>query len=109
MQPVEEDTPTEESGILSLLLGLISVLTIGISGYYIMRLDQSSVSQAMRLGLWCIIGGLLLYLAYVLYLRRAAWLHVQNASWTAGGFALVGSAAPLIAVWIFRQLKRDED
>jgi len=88
---------------VDLTLALLGVLFAGGTGYYIMRSNNEPVSPALRLALWCVIGGLALYLAYVLFSPEAVWLQEQNSVWIAGGIALSGSLATLviarIAAW----------
>ncbi len=102
----EQPLPTTEKRVdsLDLALALLGVLIVGGSGYYAMRLNNRSVSLALRLGLWCVIGGLVLYLAYVLLLPDVDWLQAQDGLWVAGGAALVGGAVPLVVAWIIDQL-----
>jgi beta-N-acetylhexosaminidase len=90
-------------GASDLALALLGVLIVGGLGYYAMRLNHKPVSLALRLGLWCVIGGLVLYLAYVLLLPDVGWLQEQGGLWVAGGAALVGGAVPLLVAWVIDQ------
>ncbi len=92
----EEPPATREVGTADLTLALLSVLFAGGTGYYIMRSNNEPVSQALRLALWCVIGGLALYVAYVLFPPDTVWLQEQDSVWIAGGIALSGSLATLI-------------
>jgi hypothetical protein len=92
-------------GASDLALALLGVLVVGGLGYYAMRLNHRSVSLALRLGLWCVIGGLVLYLAYVFFLPDIEWLQERGGLWVAGGVALVGGAVPLLVAWIIDQWK----
>ena len=91
---------------MDLILALLGVLIASGGGYYVVRLDHGSVSRALRLALWCIIGGLALYTAYALRLPGATWLREQSGVWTAGGIALVGGAVPLAIAWIAGRWRR---
>jgi hypothetical protein len=104
---VEEPPAADDDvGLLDLALALLSVLIAGGVGYYVVRLNNRSVSRALRLALWCVIGGLALYLAYVLRLPGAAWLREHGGVWAAGWAALLGGMAPLIIAWVVRQGRR---
>ncbi|MDY7080540.1 MAG: glycoside hydrolase family 3 N-terminal domain-containing protein [Chloroflexota bacterium] len=107
--PVEyekEPPPAQEAGVLDLLLAMVGVLIAGGIGYYVVRLNHGSVSLALRLALWCAIGGLALYLAYLLRLPGVAWLRERGGVWIAGGAALLGGITPLGIMWIAGRRKR---
>lgn len=106
--PSEEEVippplPEAQVGASDLGLALLGVMIVGGLGYYAMRLSHRSVSLALRLGLWCVIGGLVVYLAYVLFLPDVAWLQERGGLWVAAGAALVGGAVPLLVAWIIDQ------
>jgi hypothetical protein len=121
-EPVVEDTPTptpgpveeEEEppppdarvGPLDLLLALLGVLVTGGAGYYFVRSNNGLVSRGLRLALWCVIGGLALYLAYALRAPGAAWLREQGGVWAAWWTALLGGVVPLIVAWIDGQRRQ---
>jgi hypothetical protein len=104
-------------------MALAGAVVVGGSGYYAMRLGDRTVTRALRVALWCIIGGLSLYLAYVLVLsylgsaeglgsggglgseRGLGFLDWQGEVWTAGGAALIGSAIALLFAWFVDQRK----
>jgi hypothetical protein len=67
------------------------------------RLNNGLVSRALRLALWCVIGGLALYVAYALRLPGLAWLRERGGVWAAWLTALLGGIAPLIIAWIAGQ------
>lgn len=107
-QPIEEENEEKEDTAatrsttgLDLGLALIGAFAVSGSGYYAMRLDKRSVVRAVRVALWCVVGGLALYVAYVLPLPGAAWLRGHLGPWAAGGVALVGGAVPLMLTWLF--------
>jgi len=102
-RPVEEEEvpPVDESvGLLDLVLALLGVLVVGGTGYYVVRQHNGPVSRALRLALWCMIGGLALYLAYALRVPGAAWLRERNGVWAAGWTALLGGMVPLLVGWL---------
>jgi len=122
--PVVEDTPTptpnpeeeeeeeeppaadEGAGPLDLALACLGVLVAGSVGYYSVRRNNGLVSHALRLALWCMIGGLALYVAYALRLPGMAWLREQGGVWAAWWTALLGSVVPLVVAsvaWRRRQ------
>ena len=121
-EPVVEDTPTpvpdpieeeeepppvdRETGPLDLVLALLGVVITGGGGYYVVRLNNGVASRALRLALWCAIGGLTLYLAYALRLPGVAWLRERGGVWIAWGMALLGGVVPLIIAWIFEQQRQ---
>ncbi len=90
----------QDVGTTTLILALFCVLGVGGIGYYVMRSNNEPVSPALRLALWCVIGGLALYLVYVILLPGVAWLQEWNTAWAAGGAALLGSLVPLVVARI---------
>ena len=121
-EPVVEDTPTpvpdpieeeeepppvdRRTGPLDLALALLGVVITGGGGYYVVRLNNGVASRALRLALWCAIGGLTLYLAYALRLPGAAWLRERGGVWIAWGMALLGGVVPLVIAWILDQQRQ---
>jgi len=122
-EPVVEETPTptpgpvdeeeeppaadeDRAGPLDLALALLSALISGGAGYYVVRLNNGPVNRALRLALWCVIDGLVLYLAYALRLPGAIWLRERTGVWTAGWITLFGSMVPLTIAWIAGQWRR---
>ena len=102
----EESHPPRDIGALDLALALCSVAIVGSAGYYIVRVNNESISRAMRVALWCVTGGLTMYLAYALRLPGTLWLREQSGVWGAGWIALFGSVAPLVAAWAVNLWKR---
>jgi drug/metabolite transporter (DMT)-like permease len=110
---VEEPAPPEkqEPHILGLVTALVGAVVVGGSGYYAMRLGDRTVTRALRVALWCVIGGLALYVVYVLgspYLegeRSLGFFSGQGKAWMAGGAALMGSAISLLLAWLVDQRK----
>ena len=100
IEPPAPEEQTKGIGPLELLLALIASLLVGSGGYYLLRMERQTVSQALRAALWCIIGGLGLYLCYVLRLPGSMWLQEQSGRWAAGWVTLFGSLAALAAVWL---------
>jgi len=96
----EEPGATEDAGGLDLALALVGVLIVGGAGYYVVRSSGRLVSPALRMALWCVIGGLALYLIYVLLLPRAVWLQGRSSAWPAVWAALLGGLVPLVVAWI---------
>lgn len=91
----------QEIRLLDLLLALLGVAVVGGSGYYAMRLADRTVTRALRVTLWCVIGGLAIYLTYVLSLSYLGLFGGRAEVWVAGGVALVGSCAALLVAWFF--------
>ena len=87
---------TGEVGGLDFVLALLGALIGGGAGYYVMRSNDQPVSPALRLALWCIVGGIAFYLVYVLLLPGVAWLQGRHTIWA----ALFGSLTPLIVARI---------
>ncbi len=102
----EEMPTTGDVGALDLTLALFGVVIVGGAGYYVVRLNNESVSRALRVALWCVIGGLALYLAYALRLPGASGLRERSGVWAAGWVALLGGIVPLIAAWIANYWRR---
>lgn len=106
--PGEEDVPAADDGpgALDLALALLGVLIVSGMGYYTVRLNNGPVSRALRVALWCVIGGLALYLAYALRVPGATWLREQSGVWAAGWVTLFGSVVPLVIAWLAGQRRR---
>ncbi len=96
----EHKEETRKAGAADLVLALLSVVIAGAIGYYEVRANRGPLSRALRLALWCVIGGLALYLAYALRLPGVAWLREQSGAWAAAWVTLFGSAIPLVVAWI---------
>jgi membrane associated rhomboid family serine protease len=108
-EPITEEpetAPEREVSVLDLVIALVGAVVVGSSGYYAMRLGDRTVARALRVALWCVIGGLALYVVYVLGLpylgseRGLGLLHGQGKVWTAAGAALIGSAIALLLAWL---------
>jgi hypothetical protein len=119
----EPEPPTEqETHMVDLVVALIGAVVVSSSGYYAMRLGDRTVTRALRVALWCIIGGLSLYVIYVLGLTylgsesgsggRAigqgglGFLDGRGGVWMAGGAAFVGSVVTLLMAWLFDRRRR---
>jgi hypothetical protein len=106
-----EVPPSQEAHILDLLMALAGAVVVGGSGYYAMRLGERTVTRALRVALWCLIGGLALYVVYVLGLsylgseRGLGFFDRRGEVWTAGAAALIGSAIALLLAWFVDQRK----
>jgi hypothetical protein len=107
----QEAPPNQEARILSLVSALIGAVVVGGSGYYAMRLGDRTVTRALRIALWCVIGGLALYVVYMLGLPylgsdfRLGFFGWRGEVWTAGGAALIGGAIALLLAWLVDQRK----
>jgi len=108
--PVDEgeQTPIADEGVgpLDLALALLGVMVASGTGYYVMRLNNGPVSQALRLALWGVIGGLVLYLVYALRLPGTAWLRGRSGVWAAWWITLLGGMVPWVIGWIAGQRRR---
>lgn len=102
-----EDSPGASSGhavqILDLIVALVGVVAVSASGYYAMRLGDRTVMRAFRVALWCVIGGLGLYLLYALGLTYLGLFGEHTEPWTAAGAALIGSGVSLFSAWLADQ------
>jgi len=106
----EEETPAADEGVgpLDLVLALFGVLVVSGTGYYVVRVNSGPVSRALRLVLWCAMGGLALYLVYALRLPGAAWLRERSGVWAAWWMALLGGMVPLLIAWTASRQRRPE-
>ena len=93
----EEEPPVADGGVglLDLVLALLGVAIASGVGYYLVRLNNGPVTRALRLVLWCVVSGTVLYTAYALRIPGAAWLRNQSGVWAAGWITLFGSAVPI--------------
>jgi beta-N-acetylhexosaminidase len=109
--PLSDITPTptpvpsagpQDAGPLDLLLALVACALVGVGGFYSVRLRRLPLVQALRVALWCVVGGMALYLGYVLRLPGAAWLREQSGALAGGWTALFGSLLTLAVIWLAR-------
>jgi beta-N-acetylhexosaminidase len=96
------------SSLGDLLVALFGTLVVSGAGYYILRFRNEPVERALRSGLWGLIGGLGLYVAYAVRLPGAEWLRQQSGVCAAGWVALLGSIVPLIITWAITQRRAKE-
>ena len=101
------ETDTDNGGrprgrlqVLDLLLAILGAIVVSGSGYHIMRLGDNTVARALRVALWCMVGGLALYLVYAFSLAYLGLFGGSGERWAAGGAALVGSAIFLFSAWL---------
>jgi beta-N-acetylhexosaminidase len=82
------------------LIALVGAAVVAGSSYYAMRLGDRTVTRALRVALWCVVGGLGIYVAYVLGLSYFGLFNGHGETWIAGGLALIGSATALLLAWV---------
>jgi len=104
---VEETEPPTTGDVqpLGLMVALIGAAVVGGSSYYAMRLGDRTVSRALRVALWCVIGGLAIYVVYVLSLSWLGLFDGPGEAWMAGGVALLGSLLALLVAWLVDRRK----
>jgi len=98
--------PGNDVGLLDLTLALLGVSMVGSGAYYLMRSDRAPASQALRVALYSIIGGLALYLIYALFLPGGSQLRRQGGICATGWITFLGSVLPLFLFWL---LGREKD
>ena len=106
---VEEEEPpvsAEDAGPLDLALALAAAVAVSGAGYYVTRLSDEPVGQALRAALWCMTGGLVLYVVYMLRVPGAAWLREHSGVWASGWITLLGSLAALGIAWVAARRRR---
>jgi beta-N-acetylhexosaminidase len=84
-----------------LILALIGVAVIGGGGYWAMRQRRGDLSHALRVGLWCAIGGLLGYVYFTLGLPGSDLLRALLSSWGALLIVVLGGMLPMV-YWLRR-------
>jgi beta-N-acetylhexosaminidase len=98
---VQSEPPAKRAiQFLDLLVALVGAVVVAGSGYYAMRLGDRTVSRALRVALWCVIGGLGIYVAYAVSLSHLGLLNGQGEAWVAGSAALIGSSVALLIAWL---------
>jgi hypothetical protein len=100
------DVEDWKPGAPDLLIALVAAAAAGGFAFYLTRMSDGSVSHALRAALWCLVGGLVLYVGYVLYAPSAAWLSERSSVWTAGWVALVGGGVPLVVLLVIARLRQ---
>ncbi|MCX7681420.1 MAG: hypothetical protein N2508_05560 [Anaerolineae bacterium] len=105
-QPLEVDegkaTRARKAGVLDLLSAIVGAGIVAAAGYNLGWTRHRSISQALRLALWCGITGLMMYVLYTSQTPVMARLRGVGV-WMAGGMALLGGAVPLILARVTRQ------
>jgi len=91
-----EPPPKREVQLWDFLIALIGAVVVGGSGFYAMRLGDRPVTRALRVALWCVVGGLAIYVIYVVGLSYLGLFDGEAQVWLAGGAALVGSSIALL-------------
>jgi hypothetical protein len=84
-----------------LILALAGVLALGGGGYWVVRRRRGDLTYALRASLWCVIGGLIGYVYFMLGLPGSDVLRAAVGSWGALLTVLLGGVAPL-AYWLRR-------
>jgi beta-N-acetylhexosaminidase len=84
------------AGLADLLLALTAATAVAGAGFYVTRMTNEATSRALRTGLSCLVAGLVLYSAYLLYAPAAIWLRERSGVWASGWITLVGSSIPLV-------------
>jgi len=82
------------------LIALLGAVVVAGSAYYAMRLGDRTVSRALRVALWCLIGGLAIYLIYAVGFSYFGVFGRSREAWVAGGAALIGSSIALLFAWL---------
>jgi hypothetical protein len=93
---VEDD---DGPGLIDLVLALAAATAVAVTGFYVSRLTGLTTTAAMRTALVCVVGGMVLYIAYLLYTPGADWLRLRSGVWASGWVALVGGIVPLVAIF----------
>jgi hypothetical protein len=88
------------------VLALIAAAAVGGIGFYLTRLRDEPVGRALRVALWCLLGGLVLYIGHLVYEPGAIWLRERSGVWTSGWVTLLGGAVALAAILITARLRR---
>lgn len=95
-------------GLLDFLYGVLASLLAGVGGFYGLRLRRWPLTRALRVALWCVVGGLVVYVGYALRLPGAAWLRGHSGALAGGWAALVGSMVAFILAWVTVRGDRNE-
>ncbi len=109
-----EPPPKREIQFWDFLIALVGVLVVGGSGYYAMRIGDRTVTRALRVALWCVVGGLIIYVIYVVGLSYLGLFDgervdaVTGEAWVAGGAALIGSSMALLFAWLLDRRHGDK-
>ncbi len=84
-----------------LMLALIGAAIMGGGAYQAMRRRRGDLAHALRVGLWCAIGGLIGYVYFTLGLPGSDLLRALLSSWGALLIALLGGILPMV-YWLRR-------
>lgn len=105
-RPVQEEfekaAKVRKAGVLDLLSAIVGAAVIAAAGYNLAWTRHRSISQALRLALWCSITGLMMYVLYTAQTPVMGRLREAGA-WMAGGVTLLGGAVPLLLARMTRQ------
>jgi hypothetical protein len=84
-----------------LILAMIGVAAMGAGGYWAMRQRRGDLTDALRAGLWCAIGGLIGYVYFTLGLPGSEALRTLLSSWGAVLIVILSGMLPLV-YWLRR-------
>ena len=96
-------------GLLDFLLALGTAAGVAVAGFYYSRLTSIPTSVALRTALVSLLGGLVVYVTYLLYPPATDWLRQRSGVWASGGVALVGGLIPLVAIFAVPGLTQASD
>ena len=105
-----EPPPSEGDHVdaVDLLLAMISIAAMSGVIYFVARIKNLAALETLRMTLWCVTGGLALYLGYAIRLPGADWLHAQTGRLATVGASLVGSTLPFAVMIVLRQFQHSE-
>ncbi len=95
-----EPPVTSRVRVWDLLVALAGAVVVAGTSYHAMRLGDRTVTRALRVALWCVIGGLGIYVVYVVGLSYFGLFNGKGEAWIAGGLALIGSSTALVVAWL---------
>ncbi len=95
-----ESPATPDVKVWNFLLALIGAVVVGGSSYYAMRVGNRPITRALRVALWCVVGGLGIYLIYVMGLSYFGLFNGHGEVWMAGVIALIGSFLAFLLAWL---------
>jgi hypothetical protein len=84
-----------------LVLALFAVVAVGSGGYWAARQQRDDLARALRVGLWCAIGGLMGYVYFSLGLPGSDVLRAGLNNWAVLLIVLLGGSVPLL-YWLRR-------
>jgi hypothetical protein len=96
----ELNPPAENArpGALDLGLALTAAAMVAAGGFYVARIGETPTGEALRMALLCLVGSMIIYIAYILYAPASNLLRQRSGAWASAWIAAGGGVITLVAM-----------